>query len=120
MFYYCKGVFFQSFKAKCQFLIFCVSFLNVIFWIFSISTFTFILKTLFDCVSFETSWPPKVQFCHCTNMSDCPDSKGFHNSGFLPFPTLWLSIMRLNCRLASCAKMLASDRTLSTPRTGKS
>lgn len=41
MFYYCKGVFvfcflFQSFKAKCQFLIFCVSFLNVIIWIFSI------------------------------------------------------------------------------------
>lgn len=55
MFYYCKGVFFQYFKAKCQFfvifLIFCVSFLNVIIWIFSILTFTFILKTLFDCVS---------------------------------------------------------------------
>lgn len=51
MFYYCKGVFFQRFKAKCQFLIFCVSFLNVIIWIFSILTFTLILKTLFDCVS---------------------------------------------------------------------
>lgn len=36
MFYYCKGVFFKVLKQKCQFLIFCVSFLNVIIWIFSI------------------------------------------------------------------------------------
>lgn len=56
MFCYCKGVlsfFSQGFKANCNFFIisFCVSFLNVIIWIFSILTFTLILKTLFDCVS---------------------------------------------------------------------
>lgn len=57
MFCYCKGVLsFFFLKVLRQIviffiIIFCVSFLNVIIWIFSILTFTLILKTLFDCVS---------------------------------------------------------------------
>lgn len=47
-------------------ILFFVEFLMFLFGFFcNILTLILILKTLFDCVSQETSWPPKVQSCLC-------------------------------------------------------
>lgn len=120
MFYYCKGVFFKVLKQKCQFLIFCVSFLNVIIWIFSILHLLYSWRHF--SIVFHKRHPglPRCNSAIVQTWATVLIPKAFTTLGFLPFPTPWLSIKRLNCPLTSCAKMLASDRTLSTPRTGKS
>lgn len=101
--------FFQSLKAKCQFgdfffIIFCVSFLNVIIWIFSIFNIFFDPEDTFrlcftrDILASQgailplykrerLSWSQRLSQLWLFASTPPP----------LPSPTLWLSIQRLNC-----------------------